>query len=769
MVVVARERSEPSLQTTRQNIVVTLLPPASIEFGHPILLYLVRAHGAAVQPWFLPVMRPLFAGILAAVLVGALVLTIIGAIYGSKSSDVIVAPPSPSPTPSPPSPDAGLTTWTSGDNVAGYTSTHPDTYGCSTVLFLPNQGAANQTLIEACYAANLSAITEASGLLCGILAAATATSTYLTVTCPANCTFAADLATVIANPAAPCGIVDVDVAQIENSLLKLSGSQSPAPVQLDRIDQRALPLDGTFNWTFNGSGPIIFVLDSGVDSAHADLVDKVAARVDLTFAAATTGDCLGHGTAVASQAVGTESGVSKSGSVVDVRITNCLGVTSMGSFLAALTMISDGFATYDRKVVAVPMGPVTDATSIAAMDALMVDDNVFVVAAAGNNGLDQCPGSLPTTLFVGALDVLGNDTRATFSNIGTCVRLAAPGVLNSVALRATTATYANLSGTSYAAGLVAGAAAMAWSADLYAGLTATQIQQLLLLSATTDLPNTAQDLLYTGDFGTLTTATSATPTLASPTHSTATGPSVTPTLPTPTVASTHSATSATPTVATTTPSPFCFNYTSYTQGGWGEACRTTATASTPIGCLRDEGFASAFPSALVIGCPLSTSPTFRRLNFTTSYAVSLFLPVVGTPAVLSGAQGTTANPTPFTAGHGGALAGNLLAAKLNVGFDLNNTAFSQCSGELQALCYNMSDPTVGATCGLHTLQNVIKAADLILGACNAAPICASQFVDPDDAALCLLSPAQINACLQLANANYGNGNQATQGVLVPCT
>jgi hypothetical protein len=166
---------------------------------------------------------------------------------------------------------------------------------------------------------------------------------------------------------------------------------------------------------------------------------------------------------------------------------------------------------------------------------------------------------------------------------------------------------------------------------------------------------------------------------------------------------------------------------------------------------------------------LTTSPAFRRLNFTTSYAALLFLPQVVAPAALSGATGTTTDPSHYLAGAANALAGNLVAAKLNVGFDLADPEFSQCPGDLRDLCFNMSDPNVGATCGLHTLQNVIKAADLILGVCNAPSICTSQFTDPDDAALCLLTPLQVNACLAAANANYGNGNQDTRGVLVPCT
>jgi len=287
-------------------------------------------------------------------------------------------------------------------------------------------------------------------------------------------------------------------------------------------------------------------------------------------------------------------------------------------------------------------------------------------------------------------------------------------------------------------------------------VSAAEVISLMLLASTKSLPNTAQQLLYTGILGTLATPTVATPTLPTPTSAS----------PSPTH-STASASSATPTVAS--PAPICVNYTSYIQGTWGQACRTTQTSASYNGCYRDTNFVAAFSSDIQLGCPLTTSPEFRRLNFTTSYAISLFLPVLAPPTVLTTTVATTTNPLSFTAGVGGALAGNLLAAKLNVGFDLFDATFSQCTGHLADLCFHASDPHVGATCGLHTLANVIKAADLILGACSATNICNAQFVDPTDAALCLLTPTQINQCLYYANSNYGNGDQATMNVLVPCT
>jgi thermitase len=109
----------------------------------------------------------------------------------------------------------------------------------------------------------------------------------------------------------------------------------------------------------------------------------------------------------------------------------------------------------------------------------------LVVAAAGNDGhmAPNYPAALDGVLAVAATDP--SDTPAWFSQYGD---LAAPGtdILSTIPWRVGTVTepYTLMSGTSMAAPMVAGAAALVWSAE--PALTAAEVRERLLSSA--DVP-----------------------------------------------------------------------------------------------------------------------------------------------------------------------------------------------------------------------------------------------------------------------------------------
>ena len=76
-------------------------------------------------------------------------------------------------------------------------------------------------------------------------------------------------------------------------------AQGNAPWGLDRVNQRALPLDGLYSAEGDGAGARVYVVDTGVRTTHADLAGRVEVGLDAVTPGGTAQDCNGHGTHVA--------------------------------------------------------------------------------------------------------------------------------------------------------------------------------------------------------------------------------------------------------------------------------------------------------------------------------------------------------------------------------------------------------------------------------------------------------------------------------------
>jgi subtilisin family serine protease/N-acetylneuraminic acid mutarotase len=238
--------------------------------------------------------------------------------------------------------------------------------------------------------------------------------------------------------------------------------QPNATVGLDRIDQRSLPLSGTYSYSQDGSGVRVYILDSGINFAHSDFAGR--AVLGLNAAPGSTGgaDCNGHGTHVAGTVGGTTYGVAKKATLYVVRVLDCEGRGSIFSLLDGVDWVT---ANRVRPAVANMSVGTGFSTTLNQAVAKSIASGVTYVVAAANSASDACnasPASVPDAITVAASDQ--NDVFAAFSNRGPCVDLVAPGVgITSAWIGSTDATSV-MSGTSMASPHVAGAAALYLSA-----------------------------------------------------------------------------------------------------------------------------------------------------------------------------------------------------------------------------------------------------------------------------------------------------------------
>jgi thermitase len=216
-----------------------------------------------------------------------------------------------------------------------------------------------------------------------------------------------------------------------------------------------------------GSSTIrIAVLDTGIDAGHGDISPKVVATRNFTTSS-TVNDRNGHGTHVAGIAAAVTNnarGVAGLGFNSVLMNGKVLGDDGSGTW----SWVANGIiwaADNGAQVINMSLGGTSHSATVENAVNYAWGRGAVLVAAAGNSNTDSLtyPAAYANVIAVGATD--RNDARASFSNFGAWVDVAAPGVdiLSTFPRLRRNDRYRWMSGTSMSAPFVAGLAGLVWT------------------------------------------------------------------------------------------------------------------------------------------------------------------------------------------------------------------------------------------------------------------------------------------------------------------
>jgi len=265
--------------------------------------------------------------------------------------------------------------------------------------------------------------------------------------------------------AAPGIAADPRVSYVEpDGVVTASTTQTGATWGIDRIDQRSLPLSGTFTYFATGSGVKAYIIDTGIRYSHTQFGGRAIKGVDEVTIGGSAADCNGHGTHVSGTVGGSTYGVAKAVTLVAVRVLNCSGSGSTSGVIAGVDWVTGNHAAGAPAVANMSLGGGASSSLDAAVNNSIADGVSYAIAAGngdifGNpqNACNFSPARVAAAMTISATD--RTDTKASWANYGSCVDWFAPGVSITSAWYSSDTATNTISGTSMATPHTAGVAA----------------------------------------------------------------------------------------------------------------------------------------------------------------------------------------------------------------------------------------------------------------------------------------------------------------------